>query len=83
MCLEESFCPFTRDALNFRHPKIYDAPPSSVTLPYVRFTLQAWAARELHRSGAYAEQEQRAPIALSFAARGWTASSVQNGQIRI
>ncbi len=26
MCLEESFCPFTRDALNFRQPKIYDAP---------------------------------------------------------
>ncbi len=23
------------------------------------FTLQAWAARERHRSGAYAEQEQR------------------------
>ncbi len=23
MCLEESFCPFTRDALNFRQPKIY------------------------------------------------------------
>ncbi len=35
MCLEESFCPFTRDALNFQQPKIYDAPPSSVqvTLP--------------------------------------------------
>ncbi len=26
MCLEELFCPFTRDALNFRQPKIYDAP---------------------------------------------------------
>ncbi len=26
MCLEESFCPFTRDALNFRQPKIYAAP---------------------------------------------------------
>ncbi len=25
MCLEESFCPFTRDALNFRQPKIYAA----------------------------------------------------------
>ncbi len=23
MCLEEWFCPFTRDALNFRQPKIY------------------------------------------------------------
>ncbi len=36
MCLEESFCPFTRDALNFRQPKLYAAPPSSVqvcTLP--------------------------------------------------
>ncbi len=30
MCLEESFCPFTRDALNFRPLKIYAAPPSSV-----------------------------------------------------
>ncbi len=35
MCLEESFCSFTRDALNFRQPKIYaaphrTAPPSSV-----------------------------------------------------
>ncbi len=30
MCLEESFCPFTRDALNFWQPKIYAAPPSSV-----------------------------------------------------
>ncbi len=30
MCLEESFCPFTRDALNFRQPKIYAALPSSV-----------------------------------------------------
>ncbi len=26
MCLKESFCPFTRDALNFRQPKIYAAP---------------------------------------------------------
>ncbi len=26
MCLEESFCPFTRDALNFWQPKIYAAP---------------------------------------------------------
>ncbi len=26
MCLEESFCPFSRDALNFRQPKIYAAP---------------------------------------------------------
>ncbi len=26
MCLEESFCQFTRDALNFRQPKIYAAP---------------------------------------------------------
>ncbi len=26
MCLEESFCPFTRDALNFRQLKIYAAP---------------------------------------------------------
>ncbi len=26
MCLEESFCPFTRDALNFRQPEIYAAP---------------------------------------------------------
>ncbi len=26
MCLEESFCPFTRDALNFWPPKIYAAP---------------------------------------------------------
>ncbi len=25
MCLKESFCPFTRDALNFRQPKIYAA----------------------------------------------------------
>ncbi len=30
MCLEESFCQFTRDALNFLQPKIYAAPPSSV-----------------------------------------------------
>ncbi len=30
MCLEESFCPFTRDALYFWQPKIYAAPPSSV-----------------------------------------------------
>ncbi len=30
MCLEESFCPFIRDALNFRQPKIYAAPRSSV-----------------------------------------------------
>ncbi len=27
MCLEESFCPFTRDALNFRQLKIYTAVP--------------------------------------------------------
>ncbi len=26
MCLEESFCPFTRDALIFQQPKIYAAP---------------------------------------------------------
>ncbi len=27
MCLEESVCPFTRDALNFwQEPKIYGAP---------------------------------------------------------
>ncbi len=26
MWLKESFCPFTRDALNFRQPKIYAAP---------------------------------------------------------
>ncbi len=26
MCLEESFCPFTRGALNFWQPKIYAAP---------------------------------------------------------
>ncbi len=26
MCIEESFCPFTRDALNFQQPKIYAAP---------------------------------------------------------
>ncbi len=26
MCLKESFCPFTRGALNFRPPKIYAAP---------------------------------------------------------
>ncbi len=26
MCLEESFCSFTRDALNFRQLKIYAAP---------------------------------------------------------
>ncbi len=26
MCLEESFCPFTRGALNFRQLKIYAAP---------------------------------------------------------
>ncbi len=26
MCLEESFCPFIRDALNFWQPKIYTAP---------------------------------------------------------
>ncbi len=26
MCLEESFCPFTRNALNFCQPKIYAAP---------------------------------------------------------
>ncbi len=26
MCLEKSFCPFTTDALNFRHPKIYATP---------------------------------------------------------
>ncbi len=26
MCLEESFCPFTRDALNFRQLKIYAVP---------------------------------------------------------
>ncbi len=26
MCLEESFCLFTWDALNFRQPKIYAAP---------------------------------------------------------
>ncbi len=26
MCLEESFCPFTRGALNFRQPKIYAVP---------------------------------------------------------
>ncbi len=25
MCLEESFCPFTRDALNFQQPNIYAA----------------------------------------------------------
>ncbi len=30
MCLEESFCPFTKDALNFQQPKIYAAPSSSV-----------------------------------------------------
>ncbi len=30
MCLKESFFPFSRDALNFRPPKIYAAPPSSV-----------------------------------------------------
>ncbi len=26
MCLEKSFCLFTKDALNFRQPKIYAAP---------------------------------------------------------
>ncbi len=26
MCLEELFCPFTRDALNFQQPEIYAAP---------------------------------------------------------
>ncbi len=26
MCLEESFCPFTRDELNFLQPEIYAAP---------------------------------------------------------
>ncbi len=26
MCLEESFCSFTRDALKFWQPKIYSAP---------------------------------------------------------
>ncbi len=26
MCLEEWFCPFTRDALNFQQPKTYAAP---------------------------------------------------------
>ncbi len=30
MCLEESFCLFTRDALNFLQLKIYTAPRSSV-----------------------------------------------------
>ncbi len=29
MCLEELFCPFTRVALNFRQPKIYDTPHST------------------------------------------------------
>ncbi len=67
-------------------------------MPNAGFTLQAWAARERRRSGAYAEQErrrsgayaeqeQRAPIALSHRQRlqraAETASSVQNGQIRI
>ncbi len=37
MCLEESFCPFTRDALNFRQPKIYATlhhPAAFILLSY-------------------------------------------------
>ncbi len=40
MCLEESFCPFTRDALNFRQPKIYAAPQCpGVPSPSAVFTV--------------------------------------------
>ncbi len=40
MCFEESFSPFTRDALNFRPPKInavphrsFHSPPDVITAP--------------------------------------------------
>ncbi len=43
MCLEESFSPFTRDALNFRPPKIYVVPHRSVqvSLSLCRVTLHS------------------------------------------
>ncbi len=47
MCLKESFCPFTRDALNFWQPKIYAAPhhPAVFTVQVSVFPQQSSLCR--------------------------------------
>ncbi len=46
MCLEESFCPFTRDALNFRQPKIYAAPHRPAVFRFALFLTVITALRD-------------------------------------
>ncbi len=47
MCLEESFCPFTRDALNFRQPKIYAAQQCSCCSPSAVITAPLYHSAQL------------------------------------
>ncbi len=46
MCLEESFCPFTRDALNFRQPKVYAAPYHPAVIRFALSLNRHYSARD-------------------------------------
>ncbi len=63
MCLEESFCPFTRDALNFRQLKIYAAPHRPAVfglLSLIRPHSAAWRSALSYRSvTAHAHRKSR------------------------